>query len=435
MANQEPGTCFRLNQAVIDTKEPLTVTDKGIGCPLPARSIAQEYQMLNVCGKGQFSTVWRARRRQTGEVVALKVLKPQVEKSALLSGEAGFIDVQPHPRLVGINRAGNIGDTRFIEMEYCPGQTLETVVSDPAYGEKYSLRDVIKWVSGVLEALEFMHSRRVTHGDVKPWNIILNPSTNQVKLIDLATSRYQQEDVCRMADRTGTWAYQAPEVMLRGERRFAGDIYSVGATLYHLATGRPPYLTIPDLVHRSPIPLPGELNAHIPEGLESVILKAMHFRHRERYCSPRAMIADLDNCRAALETDLKPAPVSAETRKNLLLFIELAYKLAADYDDIIDLETIDSDYRMGLIAEGELTVSRSRENDSVSLDSFDGDIGAALSVFADLADTLGYQKMAIAAYQKLLEEIDHGAVRQVNLGDLLNRLDYLYTKVGTLPVA
>ena len=395
-------------------------------------SIDEEYLTLNICGQGQFSTVWRARRRKSGEIVALKILKPPADGGALLTGEIELLDVAAHPHLVSIHRAASLGDSCFIEMEYCGGQTLETLVSDPAYAEKYSLGDAIGWVTGALEALAFMHAKKISHGDVKPGNLILDPATNQVKLIDLGTSRYMTDDACRTADRTGTWAYQAPEVMLFGERRFTSDIYSVGATLYHLATGRPPYLTIPDLVQQTPVPKPRQLNPPIGGRLEAVVLRAIHPGHQSRYASPREMIADLDGCRVP-ETAVMPAAMTPGERSDLGVFLFLAKRIGDYYDDVIDRELLDADPRMGLIQDNWGAATPIKESDIAFRDASVEDIGKDLSAFADLADTFGYRKMAIAAYRKLLEEIDRGSVRQMNLGEVLNQLDYLSMNAGVLP--
>ena len=365
-----------------------------------------EYETLDVLGRGQYATVWRARRRAGGKIVALKIFNcggGVTAAEAEFSGDAG----QPH--LVRVFRTGVTQGRRFVEMEYCPGETLETMMSDAAYAEKYALGDAVRWVKGVLQALDFMHARRVSHGDVKPGNMMVYPATGEVKLIDLSSSCGAGGDVRLNADRAVTWAYQPPEATGQGVCRLVADIYAAGATLYQLTTGRPPYLTIPDLVAKAPFPRPRELNPQISAGLEAVILKAIHPRRRSRYQRASVMLADLHNYTGPPETGTVPVALTIRARHDLLLFNQLAKRLHQDGDGV--------------------------KGGALGPTHMDADAGRALSLFAELAARLGYRETAISAYRRLLQEIDGGAISHPDLAEVLHRLERLYRQAGVLPAA
>ncbi|MBA3532335.1 MAG: AAA family ATPase, partial [Ardenticatenales bacterium] len=155
----------------------------------------------------------------------------------------------------------------------------------------------------IVEALAQVHEQGVMHKDLNPSNIVLNPTSRQVKIIDfgLATSLGQEEATALgTARQEGTLLYLAPEQTGRMNRvvDYRSDFYSLGATLYELLTGQPPFQSADplELVHahiaRDPIP-PHELNLQLPEVLSAIILKLMAKAARQRYQSAYGVLADL----------------------------------------------------------------------------------------------------------------------------------------------
>jgi len=388
--------------------------------PISNQLIGQEYQLLECCGKGEFATVWKVRRLSDSSLVALKILKHQADMEGALANEAGPLVGTIHPRLTSVSKVGHIGAFYYVEMEYFGGRALEELISAPSFGDETSLKDIIKWMIGVLEALDFMHSRRATHGDIKPGNIMLDSNTQAIKLTDFGASRYMTEDICSTRGIATTWVYQAPETIALCERRFNSDIYSVGAVLYHLATGRTPYQTIPEIVNRMPFPRPGELNGDIPELLEAVILKALSELPENRYQQPQAMAVNLKKCLKLLETSSEPIRSTPEERKMRYIFAQLADKLGFRCHDIPT---------QAVVAPSPATLM---DDDPLLAPILAGDSHEMLSAFADIAYSLGYNNTAITAYQKLLDEIDNG-IAHLDVRKVLTRLDELYTRQKKLP--
>ena len=208
-----------------------------------------DYELLEVLGEGGMGIVFRARQRTPDRVVALKIIRPD-RLAAVLPGERHKAverfraEVQAaarleHENIVPVYDAGEIDGQPFLAMRYVEGRGLDEMLRDgPLDG-----RDAAALLEPVARAVHYAHGRDVVHRDLKPRNILLDANGRPyVADFGLAKSFAAAQQLTETQDVLGTPAYMSPE-QARGP---AGvdhrtDVYSLGATLYELLTGRPPF--------------------------------------------------------------------------------------------------------------------------------------------------------------------------------------------------
>ncbi|MGN7187798.1 Stk1 family PASTA domain-containing Ser/Thr kinase [Microbacterium enclense] len=237
------------------------------------------------------ASVYRGYDQTLGRTVAIKILK------ADLAGDAAFrtrfrLEAQAasrmaHPTIVRVFDAGEDAETGvdgverpvpYIVMELVHGRLLKDVI---AQGD-VPTEDALRYIDGILEALEYSHRAGVVHRDIKPGNVMITDS-GRVKVMDFGIARAVSDSSSTVAETTaivGTAAYFSPE-QAKGESVDArADLYSTGVVLYELLTGRPPFRgDTPVAVayqHVSEAPLPpSEINDRIPRALDAIVLRAL----------------------------------------------------------------------------------------------------------------------------------------------------------------
>jgi serine/threonine protein kinase len=244
--------------------------------------------------------VWLARDLRLGRQVAVKLLPPHVtddhDRVARLRLEARAASALNHPNVCTIHALGTTDEGRlFIAMEYIDGRTLrERLGAHPL-----PLGEAIDIAGQIAAGLAAAHAAGVIHRDVKPENVMIR-SDGLVKVVDFGLAkvdpsvvRPDADDPTRTAVHTegsvaGTMAYMSPE-QARGLALDARtDIYSLGAVLYEMITGRPPFAgSVPALVHdgilnRTPAS-PRQLNPDVPPRLEDIVMKALEKERELRY--------------------------------------------------------------------------------------------------------------------------------------------------------
>ena len=203
-----------------------------------SRPELSRYDVGELLGEGGMAQVFKVLDRKTGETVALKVLKPQLSKDptqrSRFIGDARLLMDLECTNIVKGKRVAREGDQFFFAMELVEGECLQDSVDRERLEEVLALRVVVQ----VARALAHLHGKGLVHRDVKPGNILLTPEGRAV-LIDLgfAVSGTDQTETT-----AGTVHYIAPE-QARGHADLdvRADIYSLGATLYHLVTGSLPF--------------------------------------------------------------------------------------------------------------------------------------------------------------------------------------------------
>jgi serine/threonine-protein kinase len=266
------------------------------------------YQLLDRLGKGAMATVYRARQLSLDRIVAVKVLPRRMSENPEFV-ERFYKEGRAAARLSHNNivQAIDVGSTpdgyHFFVMEYIEGKTLYDIMQPPPVGEgrNFSEAEALDIIIQIAEALAHAHRRGLIHRDVKPKNIILTPQ-GVAKLTDLGLARALDDAHAaesEMGKAYGTPYYISPE-QIRGERNIdhRADIYSLGATMYHMVTGQPPFEgeTPSAVMHKhlkTPLVPPDHLNTALSAGVGEIIEVAMAKNLDERYATVSDMLDDL----------------------------------------------------------------------------------------------------------------------------------------------
>src|SRR5450432_1036628 len=272
------------------------------------------YQILGLLGKGAMAKVVKARQISLDRIVAIKVLPRKMSENVEFI-ERFYKEGKAAARLSHNNivQAIDVGTTpdnlHFFVMEYVEGKTLYDIMQPPPVGEgktTYSEAEALDISIQIADALAHAHKRGLIHRDVKPKNILLTPQ-GVAKLTDLGLARATDDKVAAESEAGkayGTPYYISPE-QIRGDVDIdhRADIYSLGATLYHLVTGRPQFEgdTPSAVMHKhlkEPLIPADHVNTHLTSGVGEIIEVAMAKDREERYTSTEDMLEDLRDVRA-----------------------------------------------------------------------------------------------------------------------------------------
>jgi serine/threonine-protein kinase len=269
--------------------------------PLAPGSWFGDYQILDLLGVGGMGNVYRAREKMLDRLVALKTLSPELgyEPSFVerFLKEARAVARLNHPNIVQVFAFGAVQDVYYLAMELLDGLSLGHYLK--ANG-RWSENEAITIVRYICRALSVAHAQGLVHRDIKPDNVILT-RLGEVKLVDLGIAKQMGEETSMTQTGTaiGTPNYIAPEQVL-GQRDIDGraDIYSLGATLYHLLTGRVPFQgsSGPHVMSMhlvEPFPDPRNFEPSISEGCCLVLRKMMARDRDERYPDVTSLDIDL----------------------------------------------------------------------------------------------------------------------------------------------
>ena len=270
------------------------------------------YQLISKLGKGAMATVYKARQMSLDRIVAVKVLPTK------LSENPEFVDRfykegRAAARLSHNNivQAIDVGCApegyHYFVMEYVEGLTLYDIMQPPPVGEgrNFAEAEALDIMIQICDALAHAHQRNLIHRDVKPKNILLTKE-GVAKLTDLGLARaIDDKDAAETeaGKAYGTPYYISPE-QIRGDVDidFRADIYSLGATMYHLVTGKPPFdgETPSAVMHKhlkQPLTPADHINTALSAGVGEIIDVAMAKNRDERYQSTEDMLEDLQAVR------------------------------------------------------------------------------------------------------------------------------------------
>jgi eukaryotic-like serine/threonine-protein kinase len=280
------------------------------------------YVILDFLGKGSMAKVYKARHRNMGRVVALKVLEPRSVSStrslARFQREMQLVGRLDHPNVVRAFDADRVGDCHFIAMEYAAGYTLEDLFK--ARGA-LPAADVVYFASQAADGLAHAHARGVLHRDIKPSNLLLTEG-KKLKVVDFGLGMLLEKEDLPTALTTvgvavGTPDYISPEQarMLKLDGR--SDLYSLGCTMYHLLSGQLPFKgesSMDCIVARitgQAVPL-REVRPGLPPRLVQSIEKLMATNPDDRYQTAGEAAAALRSLlRAKNAPPVRPAPTAA----------------------------------------------------------------------------------------------------------------------------
>jgi len=308
-------------------------------------------EILGNLGEGGLGIVYKARQVSMGRVVALKILhkkwmKDEAFKKRFLL-EARLAGRLSHQNLIQVYDVGRHNDTYYFLMEYIDGETVESMVDRDGPMPVDRALDV---VTQTLRAITYISKYKIVHRDIKPGNIMLTRS-GVAKLADFGFVKSKFETLLSTEGEVlGTPDYISPEQAIgEADIDFRSDIYSLGASLYHMVTGRPPFGGTSSEVMRQHIkeepPDPREFRQDIPEPVVHLIARMMAKNPEERYSSTHELFEDIELVRMGQD----PAGDQPEAGKATVLRafnIEKA-RLERQQAEIAELTARVSFYRWG----------------------------------------------------------------------------------------
>jgi len=267
--------------------------------PLPPGSILRSrYKILEMVGKGGMGSVYKAEDLLLkGRFCAIKEVIPTLahdpkaveELKRQFYQEASILARLDHPNLPKVSDYFSEGDREYLVMDFVPGKDLKTIVNEVRLEGKFLDEElVLKWAEQLCSALDYLHSQNppILHRDIKPSNIKLTPS-GTVKLVDFGLVKVLHSDEERtitVLEGRGTLPYTPLEQYAgeSGTTDIRSDIYSLGATLYHLLTGQPPPDAKTRFLNPSSLNPPRKINPAISPHVERAILWAMELHPDSR---------------------------------------------------------------------------------------------------------------------------------------------------------
>ena len=275
------------------------------------------YDILGELGRGGMGVVYKARQVGLNRICALKMIlagglasDDSIKRFRI---EAEAIAKLQHPNIVQVYEIGKAADCPYFSLEFVDGSSLQTKIASTPQPPAETAR----LMQQICEGVQAAHARGVLHRDLKPANILLTKD-NVPKITDFGLAK-RIEDKDHGQTRTGailgTPSYMAPEQAMGRAKAVgpAADIYSLGAVLYDMLTGRPPFRgeTVMDTLNQvqkmEPLP-PRELAPNIPIDLQTICLKALQKEPNKRYATAGEMAEDLRRFLAGEPILARPTP-------------------------------------------------------------------------------------------------------------------------------
>jgi tRNA A-37 threonylcarbamoyl transferase component Bud32/tetratricopeptide (TPR) repeat protein len=294
------GICLRCLalDSVLGEESLITGSEPMIGFNT-GRSIG-DYELLEEVGRGGMGVVFKARQKRLERLVAVKVLRAgwlaRAGELARFRSEAKMVAGLQHPNIVAVHEVGEHDGQPYFSMDFVAGRTLEEI----AGGHPLPPGRAARFVKQIAEAIHYAHERGVLHRDLKPSNVLVDGDDNP-RVTDFGLAKRMEGDanLTMSGQVLGSPNFMPPEQASgRGEIGVASDIYSMGALLYHLLTGRPPFLsetiteTLRQVVENEPAS-PRLLVPTVPQDLETICFKCLQKEPHRRYESAQVLAEEL----------------------------------------------------------------------------------------------------------------------------------------------
>jgi len=260
-------------------------------------------------GEGPLSEVYRATDTTLGRTVALKILRAHAEidpaADRRFHREAKHASKLQHPNIATIYEYGEAQNTAFIAMEYLEGQTLDKILKDRTLG----FEECIRIASKVASALAQVHKSELIHRDLKPGNIMVLHD-GDVKLLDFGIARQSSESsITQHGTLVGTVLYMSPEQVRGDELDSSSDIFSLGAVLYHMATGELPFpgKSFPEVcmaILDGKPKRPSEVRSGFPPAFEELVLHCLQAEPAARYQTAEEVHGELEHLSKGIRRDV-----------------------------------------------------------------------------------------------------------------------------------
>lgn len=281
-------------------EEPTEPVPPPAGAGLPPVRVFGDYEIVSELGRGGMGIVYRARQKKLKRTVALKMLTGHFgkEEMARFIAEAETVAQLHHSNIVHIYEVGEEGGIPFFSMEYIEAGTL----TERLRMKELTVREAAELMLPVARAVHFAHEHGIVHRDLKPGNVLLD-AQGAPKVVDFGIAKRLHDDASLTLTGVvvGTPTYMAPE-QAKGSSRSAGptaDVYSLGAILYEMLTGRPPFL--PDesdtaltmrVITEEPVS-PAWHRSDIPRELEAICMMCLQKDPKDRFQSAGVLADDL----------------------------------------------------------------------------------------------------------------------------------------------
>jgi serine/threonine protein kinase len=302
--------------ATLDPSPTLPTASPGQPTPtveaLPDGPSVPGYDVLGILGKGGMGVVYKARQRRLARIVALKMIlhaeHAGEQERQRFQAEAEAVARLQHPNIVQIHEVGEQCGLPYFSLEFCPGGSL----ADKLDGTPLSPKEAARLVQTLAQAMEAAHQAHVIHRDLKPANVLLT-ADGTPKITDFGLAKkLDVQGQTHTGAVMGTPSYMAPE-QAGGHKDIgpAADVYALGAILYELLTGRPPFKaastmeTIWRVINDEAVP-PRRLQSKVPRDLETICLKCLQKQSSRRYVSAAALADDLRRFRAGEPIAARP---------------------------------------------------------------------------------------------------------------------------------
>jgi tRNA A-37 threonylcarbamoyl transferase component Bud32 len=316
-------------------------TDPTGGPPGPRPPAPPGYEIVSELGRGGMGVVYLARQIGLDRLVALKMIRAgelaDPAERARFETEARAASRLSHPNVVQVYDVGEHAGRPYLALEHVPGGTLADVLRGPPLAPRIAA----ELAATLARAVEHAHSQGVVHRDLKPANILLGNdecrmtnddkgpistfvirhSSFQPKIADFGLAkRLGADSLTQTGDFVGTPSYAAPEQAAGREVGPAADVWALGAILYQMLTGRPPFagdsaVEILDQVRFTDPVAPSRLRPHVPRDLETICLTCLRKDPARRYESAAALADDLDRFRNGEPIRARPVGVAEHVAK------------------------------------------------------------------------------------------------------------------------
>jgi serine/threonine-protein kinase len=273
------------------------------------------HRILEKIGSGGMGTVYRAQQLSMDRVVALKILNERhsrdrafIERFVREARAAGRLG---HPNVIHVNDVGEAGGVHYFSMEYVDGTTVKRLLKEDG---RLDLDKALDIVVQTARALKYAHDNGIVHRDVKPDNIMLTKE-GIVKIADLGIAKTFDDSSSDASSKRifGTPHYMSPEQALGKEIDARADIYSLGATFYHVLTGSTPFSgrTVMEVlkahIEGNLPPVKGKA-PDVPDSVVFIIERMMARRREKRYPTTAALIEDLERVQHDREVEIERLP-------------------------------------------------------------------------------------------------------------------------------
>ncbi|WP_250657194.1 serine/threonine-protein kinase [Alkalimarinus coralli] len=276
-----------------DIASTLVLPDKAVGKPVLGR-----YEIERELGRGAMGVVYLGRDPKIARTVAIKTLSYSQFDEHMLAElkqrffrEAEAAGRLSHPSIVTVYDVGEEPDLAFIAMDYAEGEPLSRFCKP---GSLLSVERVHLIIQKVAEALEYAHRQNIVHRDIKPGNIIYNPSNQCVKVTDFGIAKIVDDSKTKTGNVMGSPLYMSPEQLMGKKVAGQSDVYSLGVTFYQLLTGVTPFegdslanLTY-QIIHQKHRPIKS-IRADIPSATIRIVNKALQKDPEKRFESAGSM--------------------------------------------------------------------------------------------------------------------------------------------------